>query len=190
MTMSADLRALFVNALIGATDAGTSVYSPFDWAAAPGTYPQILVRAPHERKRSLGKNAPLFEVTTTIDIVARTQSPAAVGDAGSAAALAAAEQLKQQIEVALINNPAVWANPDGSQRISQFTSIDSEIATSSEGSMPMAELHMVIEIEFAQGPECFFPIPGIPLAGFDAGVGVPAGTAEPGFSISFPNPIS
>jgi len=189
MTTSADLRSLIAATLSGATAAGASVYTPFDWpTVAP--YPSILVRAPHEHKKSLGKNAPLFEVTTTIDIVARTQAPAAVNDAGSAAALAAAEQLKQQIEVALINNPALWANPDGSQRISQFTSVDSEINTSSEGSMPIAELHMVIEVEFAQGPDDFFPIPSIPLAGFDAGMQMPDGTTEPGFSISFPPPIS
>lgn len=190
MTTSAELRSLIATTLKGATAAGNSVYTPFDWPTAPATYPQILVRAPRERKKSLGKAAPLFEVTTTIELIVRTQSPGAVGDAGSAAALAAAEALKQQIEVTLINNPAIWADPCGGQRISQFASVDSEITTSSEGSMPMAELHMIIEIEFAQGPEDFYPIPGIALAGFDAGVQMPAGTTEPGFSITFTPPIS
>lgn len=186
MTTSAELRALFVTALTGATDAGSTVYSPFDWPTEPTAYPFILVRAPKERKVSLGRNAPLFDVTTTIEIIARTKSPAQVSDAGSAVALAAAERLKGQIEVALINNPAVWAYPDGSQRISQFASVDSEITTSSEGSMPMAELLMHIEVDFTQGPEDFFPIPSIPLEGFDAGVQEPAGTVSPGFSITFP----
>lgn len=189
MTTSAELREIFVTALTGATDAGTTVFSPFDWPTEPNSYPFILVRAPKERKVSLGRNAPLFDVTTTIEIVARTKSTAMVGDAGSAAALAAAERLKAQIEVALINNPAVWAHPDGSQRISQFASVDSELTTSSEGSMPMAELLMHIEVDFTQGPEDFFPIPSIPLEGFDAGVQMPAGTTEPGFSITFTNPI-
>lgn len=190
MTTSAELRELFVTALAGATDAGDTVYSPFDWPGDPDTYPFILVRAPKERKESLGKNAPLFAVTTTIEIIARTKSVAMLGDAGSAVALADAERLKGQIEVALINNPAVWAKPDGSQRISQFASVDSEITTSSEGSMPIAELLMHIEVEFVQGPEDFFPIVGTPLQGFDAGMQEPAGTVEPGFSITFPPFIS
>lgn len=190
MTTSADIRGLFVTALAGATAAGNAVYSPFDWPTASGSYPNILVRAPRERKESLGKNAPLFKVTTTIEITAKTQSPGEQGDAGSALALAAAEALKQQIEVTLINNPAIWADPNGGQLVSQFSSVDSEIRTSSEGDMPMAELHMVIEVEFAQGPLDFFPLPSIPLEGIDAGVAMPADTTQPGFSISFTNPIS
>lgn len=190
MTTSAELRDLFVEALGGATDANANVYSPFDWPTDPDAYPIIIVRAPKERKQSLGPNAPIFDVTTTIEITARTKSIALLGDAGSAAALAAAERLKGQIEVALINNPFLWAHPDGSQRISQFASVDSELTTSSEGDMPIAELLMHIEVEFTQGPEDFFPIPSIPLEGFDAGVKEPVGTVEPGFSITFPNPIS
>ncbi len=164
---------MFVTALIGATDAGPSVFSPFDWPTASDAYPCILVRAPKERKQSLGRNAPLFSVTTTIEIVARTKSPALVGDAGSAIALAAVERIKGQIEIALINNPAVWAepaDPSGAQRIQQFSSIDSEITTSSEGEKPMAELLMHIEVEFTQGPGDFFPIPSVPLRAIDVHV--------------------
>lgn len=189
MTTSADIRAVFVEALIGATDAGSAVYSPFDWPTAANVYPIILVHARKERKESMGRNAPLFTVTTTVEIIARTKSPAQVGDAGSAVALLAAEALKAQIETALINNPAVWADPtseSGAQRIQQFSSVDSELITSSEGDMPMAELLMTIEVEFMQGPDDFFPIPSIPLQGVDAGVQEPAGTVEPGFSITFP----
>jgi hypothetical protein len=190
MTTSADIRALFVTALTGATDAGAAVYSPFDWPTASDSYPLVLVRAPKERKESLGRNAPLFTVTTTIEIIARTKSPALVGDAGSAVALAAAEALKLQIEVALINNPAIWADPNGGQRIQQFASVDSEISTSSEGEMPMAELLMHIEVEFAQGPADFFPLPSTPLEGFDVTVEEPPGTTEPYFTIELPQPIS
>jgi hypothetical protein len=168
MTTSADLRALFVSALIGATDAGTSVYSPFDWPTAGNAYPAILVHARRERKESLGPNTPEFNVFTTIEITARTKSPARVGDLGAADALAAAERLKAQIEVALINNPAIWADPVlGGQRIEQFTSVESDLMSSSEGSMPMAELSMAIEVKFYQGPEDFFPIPTNPLQTVD-----------------------
>ncbi|BCF96632.1 hypothetical protein PPGU19_012010 [Paraburkholderia sp. PGU19] len=190
MTTSADIRGLVIGGLIGATNAGTSVFSPFDWPTSLESFPCILVRAPRERKHSLGKNAPLFEVTTTVEIIARTRAVAQLGDAGSAEALAAAEQLKQQIEVALINNPSLWVDPDGGQIIEQFESVESEITTSSEGEMPMAELQMRIEIQFVQGPDDFYPIPSIPLENFTGTVVQPAGTVEPTFSITFQPPIS
>lgn len=167
MTTSADIRALFVQALKGATDAGQSVYAPFDWPTSPSAYPLILVHSRKERKVSLGPNIPQFDVYTTVEIIARTKSPAMVGDAGSAVALAAAEALKLQIEMTLINNPDIWADPAGGQRIEQFTSVDSEINTNSEGDMPMAELAMTIEVKFYQGAELFYPIPTPPLEAVD-----------------------
>lgn len=185
MTTSADLRALFVAALKGATDAGQAVYSPYDWPTAPDAYPLILVHARRERKESLGRNVPQFNVTATIEVIARTKSPALIGDAGSAAALLAAERMKAQIETALINNPAIWSDPDGGQRIQQFSSVDSDLTTSSEGEMPMAELLLSIDVEFFQGPDDFFPIPLIPLQGVDFTVVEPSGTTEPGFSLTF-----
>lgn len=163
MTTSAGLRGLFVDVLKGATDAGQAVYSPFDWPTAPNSYPTIFVRAPRERKVSLGPNVPQFEVFASIEITARTKSAAMVGDAGSALALAAAERLKGQIEDALINNPAIWMDPAGGQRIEQFSSVDSDLRTSSEGEMPMAELAMTIEVKFYQGPEDFYPVVAVPL---------------------------
>lgn len=190
MTTSADIRGLVIQGLTGATDAGASVYSPFDWPTNQESFPLILVRAPRERKRSLGKNAPLFSVTTGVEIIARTRSVAQLGDAGSAVALAAAERLKAQIEVALINNNSIWVNPDGSQIIEQFESVESEITTGSEGEMPMAELQMKIDIEFTQGPDDFYPVPSTPLQIINGTVVEPTGTLEPQFSIAFINPIS
>lgn len=186
MTTSADIRALFVEALTGATDAGQAVFSPFDWPTNDGSYPCILVRAPKERKESLGRHAPLFQVTTTIQVVARTRSAALVGDAGSAAALAAIEVMKSQIEIATINNPAIWALPDGSQRIQQFASIDSETSTSSDGEMPMAELLMHFEVEFMQAASDFYPVTGSPLQTVTLEAEQPEGTVAPGFSINLP----
>jgi hypothetical protein len=186
MTTSADLRSLFVTALQGETSAGLNVYSPFDWPAAPDAYPFILVLARKERKESLGPNVPEFNVTTTIEIIARVKSSAYQMDVGSVYALAAAEQLKAEIETALINNPLIWSDPNGGQRIEQFSSVDSEINTSSEGEMPIAELNMSIEVKFYQGPEDFFPIPTIPLTQVTAAVQEPTGTTETGFDIVFP----
>jgi hypothetical protein len=186
MTTSADIRALFVTALTGATDAGTAVYSPFDWPTARDAYPLLLVHARRERKESLGPNAPEFNVYTTLEIIGRIKSPALVGDAGSAAALLAAERLKAQVEAVLINNPAIWADPDGGQRIEQFTSVESELSTNSDGDMPMAELLMHIEVKFYQGPEDFFPIPITPLSEVTLAVKEPGDTTQTGFDIVFP----
>lgn len=186
MTTSAEIRALCVTALTGATDAGAAVFSPFDWPTAGDAYPAILVRAPKERKESLGKNSPLYDVTTTIEIVARTKSIAMVGDAGSAVALAAAERLKWQIEVALINNTTIWVEPNGVRRISQIASVESDLTTSSEGSSPMAELLMHLEIQFTQSTEDFYPIVGTPIDQIAVTVQEPAGTVEPMFSIPAP----
>lgn len=178
---------MFVQALLAAnTDAGSAVFSPYDWPTAGDAYPALLVHARKERKESLGRNAPLFDVTATLEVIGRTRSPALLGDAGSAVALEAAERLKMQIEIALINNPAVWVKPDGTRRVSQFASVDSDLATSSEGEMPIGSVVMQFEVEFTQGPEDFFPIVGTPLEGFDARVQEPPGTVEPGFSITFP----
>lgn len=160
MTTSAQLRDLFVAALKGQTSAGQAVYSPFDWPTDPKSYPTILVHCRKERKVSLGPNVPQFDVYSVMEIIARTRSPALVGDAGSAAALLAAEALKMQIEVALINNPAIWVDPAGGQRVEQFSSVESDVNSSSEGEMPSAELLMHVEVKFYQGPEDFYPIVG------------------------------
>lgn len=186
MTTSAELRGLFVAALKGATAAGRAVYSPFDWPTASDSYPLILVHARRERKESLGRNVPQFNVTASIEIVARTKSPAQVGDAGSAVALAAAETLKAQIETVLINNPAIWQDGTGAQRIMQFSSIESDLTTSSEGEMPMAELNITIDVEFFQSAEDFFPIPTDPLQQVNVTIQEPDGTTEPGLTLNFP----
>ncbi|EON14827.1 hypothetical protein C266_04629 [Pandoraea sp. SD6-2] len=146
-------------------------------------YPCVLVRAPKERKESQGPFQPGYDVYSTLQVVARTISPAQVGDEGSAVALAAAERLKAQIEVALINNPLIWNDSEGGSLIEQFASIDSEISTSSEGDMPMAELIMHIEVKFYQGPEDFFPIPAVAIDEVQIAVSVPDGTPQPGIII-------
>jgi hypothetical protein len=185
VTTIAELRTLFVQALKGTTNAGQAVFSPFDWPTAGDAYPAVLVHARRERKESMGRNVPQFNVTATLEIIARTRSAALVGDAGSAVALAELETLKAQIETQLINNPAIWVLPDGSQRIQQFSSIESELSTSSEGSMPVAELLMTVEVEFFQTADDFFPIALTALQGMDVTVQEPNGTTEPGLTLNF-----
>jgi hypothetical protein len=186
MTTCTELRDAFVTALVNATDAGASVYSPYDWPTAPTAYPWVLVDWRTETKKSLGRNAPLFEVTTEIQIIARTKAAAQTADAGSLVARAAAERLKQQIEQNIIGNPAVQANADGSQRIQQIKSVHTEMNTSSEGEMPMAELVMTFEVEFVQAGDDFYRLNGTPIKEIDVTVQEPPGTVEPSFSIIFP----
>lgn len=186
MTTCSELRDAFVAALINATDAGPHVFSPYDWPTAPTDYPWMLVDWRTETKHSKGRNAPLFDVTTNIQIIARTKAAAQAGDLGSQVARVAAERLKQQIEHNLINNTVVQTHADGTQRIQQFKSVHSELNTSSEGEMPIAELVMTFEVEFVQGPEDFYPITGDVLQGIDVTVQEPPGTVEPRISINFP----
>lgn len=183
MTTSAEIRSKFVAALKGSTDAGESVFSPFDWPTMDGSYPCILVRNPRERKESQGPFQPGYDVFSTMQIIVRTISPALAGDEGSAVALAAAERLRAQIEVSLINNPLIWNDSAGGALIEQFTSIDSEISTSSEGEMPMGELIMNVEVKFYQGPEDFFKIPTVQIDEVQIAVSVPDGTPQPGIII-------
>lgn len=187
MTTSADIRQAVVTALLGATDAGQSVASPYDWPTSMTSYPAILVRNPRETKESWGPNAPAFTVTATIEIIGRTKSTAGLGNSGSTAALLAAEALKQEIEVALINNPALWAMqaPSVGQRVQEFKSIHSELATSSEGDMPTAEVRMVIEVVFIQTPDDFFPIPSANIDQVGGAFKMPAGTTEPTLVVDF-----
>lgn len=186
MTTCTELRDAFVAAITNGTDAGAAVFSPFDWPTAPTAYPWVLVDWRTETKHSLGRNSPLFNVLTNIQIVARTKAAAQTGDLGSQAARIAAERLKAQIEKCIIGNPAVQANADGSQRIQQFKSVHSELNTSSEGEMPIAELVMTFAVEFVQSPDDFYPLDGLPLQGIDVTVKEPAGTVEPEFSVNFP----
>lgn len=155
MTQSADLRNIAKAQLLGKTDAGSRVYSPLDRPTWSGNYPVIFLTTPEENKESLGPNgAPQFEVTMTLRVTARVQENQQKDDAGAAAAMAALERLQQQIEVALINNPALMS------LIEQFPFVRATNDVSGEGEVHLGELKMDIGLQFYQGPEDFFPITG------------------------------
>jgi len=155
MTQSADLRNIAKAQLIGKTDAASNVYSPLDRPTWAGNYPVIFLTTPEENKESLGPNgAPQFEVTMTLRVTARVQENQQKGDAGAAAVMAALERLQQQIEVALINNPALMS------LIEQFSFVRATNDVSGEGEVHLGELKMDIGLQFYQGPEDFFPITG------------------------------
>lgn len=159
MTSSADLRTIAQAQLIAAnTDALANVYSPLDRATWSGTYPVIFLNTPEEHKESLGPNgAPQFEVTMTLRATGRVQENQQQNDAGAAAAMVALERLQQQIEQALINNPALMS------LIEQFAFVRVTNTVSGEGEVHLGEVQMDIGLQFYQGPEDFFPIASNPL---------------------------
>jgi hypothetical protein len=158
MTTSAELRVLSQAALTGQTSAGANVYTALDRPTWAGNCPVIFLQTPSEDKESLGRNgAPQYVVTTTVRVVARVQQPQEANDAGAAKAELALEQLQAQIEVALINNPALMS------KLQQFAWVRVQKQVSGESAVHLGELVMEIGMEFYQGPEDFYPIVGAPI---------------------------
>lgn len=158
MTQTANLRAAAVTALTGATDAGANVFSPLDRPTWAGDYPVIFLATPEEQKESLGRaGAPQFTVTATLQVIARVSMNQAQKDAGAAQAMVELEKLQQQIEVALINNPALMS------LLQQFAFVRVTKDVNGDGESNLGELKMDFGLEFYQGPEDFYPIPTNPL---------------------------
>lgn len=158
MTQTADLRTTAAAALTGATDAGANVFSPLDRPTWAGDYPVIFLATPEEQKESLGRSgAPQFTVTATLRITARVQMNQAAKDAGAAQAMVELEKMQRQIEVALINNPALMS------LLQQFAWVRVTKDVSGQGEGNLGELLMDFGLEFYQGPEDFYPIPSSPL---------------------------
>lgn len=155
-TTSSKLRDLAVAALKGATNAGQNVFALRSWPTESSSYPILLVKAPKEHKESLGRNAPQFTVTTTLGVIARVKAAALPNDAGALQAEQALEAIQRQVEVALINNPAL------TDILQQFSSVDAEMEINSEGDDINGQLVMTFALEFYQGPEDFYPLEGTP----------------------------
>jgi hypothetical protein len=158
VTSSASIRALAQAALVGHTDAGSNVFSPLDRPTWKGNYPVMFLQTPSEEKASLGPNsAPQFTTTTTVRIVARVTAPQAKNDAGAAAAELALEALQTQIEIALINNPALMS------QLQQIPWVRAQKEVNGESEQHVGELVMEIGMEFYQGPEDFYPVSSVSL---------------------------
>ena len=164
MTTSAYLVDLVVAALLGpqagadpagyATAAGQRIYRPGDWPTQALQYPIIKLRVPRELKQSIARSgAPEFTVTTTIRIVGEVSEPAAVNDAGVAAAEAALWQLQREIEVAVINSYPLTTS------IQQIASVDSQLSYNSDAETHLAGIQIDLALEFYQGAEDFAPVP-------------------------------
>lgn len=185
MTSSAVIRGLAVAALMGATDAGANVYFARTWPTQPDSYPILLIPPLEENGESWGPNgAPSFNVTTTLRVIARVQEPADLVDAGAVAVAIALETLRDQIKAAVINNPTLMGSGAPVQQFSRFRSMPH---TTANGEQPIGEMVVEIDMVFVQSYEDLYQIVAIPLQGFDAGVQMPPGTTEPGFSITFPS---
>lgn len=158
MTQTAELLALAVDALKGATLAGDRVYSALDWPTTAAHYPLIYCKTPSEDKESLGRNGgPDFTVTATLKVEARAEV-AALPNGRSAALL---EQqlalLGQQIQVALVNNPDLMG------LLQQVSFIRTDMTMTSQGNKELGEIEVALGLEFFQGAEDFYPLPTWPL---------------------------
>ncbi len=159
MTTTAQLRDLTVIAVTGATDAMQNVFSVRSWPTVTASgLPILYFKPPKEERESLGPNgAPQYKVTSTIRIVARLEKFAKANDQASYEVEQALETLKQQIEMAVINNPAIMS------LLQQFPFTHAEMEVNSESGKTFGELCIDIGMEFYQGPEDFYPIVGTPI---------------------------
>lgn len=179
MTTTAELLDLTVSALKGRTVVRDNVFAPRDWPTWTGSYPLILVQAPEEDKTSLGRNAPQFNVVSTFRITARVQGLATQRDGAAVQLEAQLNDLKQQIEQALINDYQI------TKLTQQFPSIRSQISVSDDGEFQLGELVIHISMEFYQGPEDFYPTESYPLNEIAIAIQEPDGTNQPALDIKF-----
>lgn len=150
------VRLAALAALSGDAFAGVTIDSPGDWNTPPELLPAVLLRAPDDRKESIGKGAPQFTSTCTIEIEAR------VGEKTAARAQDSIEALCLAIEMALLTNN------DLIRIVSQVVSVESRTEISAEGRVHFGGSRMLFAFEV---PEMFDSygtpgaMPGEPLAG-------------------------
>lgn len=149
VTTADTISSAIIHALDGNTVVGTNIFSPRSWPVPLGDLPILLLQSPRETKVSAGPNSPAFNVLATFRIIGRLTFKAAVDDAGAAAALAALATLQRQIEVAVINDWALF------KLISEIKSIETVNEVKSEGNQPIAELTMDLACEFYQAFNAF-----------------------------------
>lgn len=155
MTTTSELRQITAEALKTGTSAGNNVFAARTWPTWNGSYPIIWLHAPEEDKDSLGRQGgPQFTVTATIRISARLQVKALPDNASAAAMILALEDMKRQIEMAVINFPPLMS------KLQQFPFIRSHMREDGEGEQNIGELVMDVGMEFYQGPEDFYPLEG------------------------------
>jgi hypothetical protein len=75
---------------------------------------------------------------------------------------------------------------DLTRQIQQFKSIRSRMDLSTCSAGQIVQLFMEMDIEYYQGPEDFYPVASVPLAGIDTTIVMPANTTEPVVTINLP----
>lgn len=145
------LRDIAVTQLTGQTNAGANVFSPRDWPTGDALYPCLLLQTPQEDKTSLGRATPMYTVVGTLRVTARVQNVSEIQ------AEADLETLRGQIEGALIGNPALMMT------VQQIAWVRSAMKVSADGDYHLGELMLEFGLEFFQGPDDFYPNPGVPL---------------------------
>jgi hypothetical protein len=153
MTTTIELMDLVVEALNGHTDAGTHVYSPRDWPTFDGSYPVLFIADTEEQADSLGRNAPQFNVTTTVTIEARMQMEPMNQDVSAGLVYDYLGNLREQVKKALINYTPLMT------KLQQFSFFRSRIVTDPSGDQHLGRMVFEVGLEFYQGPEDFYPYP-------------------------------
>ncbi|OAT41360.1 putative ATP-binding protein [Hafnia paralvei ATCC 29927] len=167
------IRELVVDALVGKTDAFDRVYSPRNWPTSGPDYPVLLIQTPFDEKQSMGRNAPQFTSVATVRISGRVEAFDGEIDDGAVRAEAALEELREQVERAVINSYEL------TRQTQQFKHVRSVIDVNAAGEGHTGQLTYEIDIEYFQGPEDFFPITATPINEMAITVAMPDGTTEP-----------
>lgn len=129
------IRKMVVTALVGHTDAGDRVYSPRDWPTSAALYPALLVQTPFDHKKAQGRNTPAFTTVTTVRITGRVQEyDGEVDDDGAMRAEIALEDLREQVERAVINSYEL------TRKIQKYAEVRSTINVDADGEAHLGQL--------------------------------------------------
>ncbi|HHE6158641.1 ATP-binding protein [Citrobacter freundii] len=176
---ASEIRKMVVLALTNTTDAAARVFSPRDWPTSPVEYPALLIQTPFDHKKALGRNTPSFTTVTTVRVTGRVQEyDGETDDDGAMRAEVALENLREQVERAVINSYEL------TRKIQKYAEVRSTINVDADGEAHMGQLLYEIDIEHYQGPEDFYPVETVPLEGMDITIAMPDGTLQPGIIIN------
>ncbi len=147
-----------VTALRGHTDAGQSVFNPRDWPTWDGQYPCILTQVLSDTKQSQGRGSLSFIAVSTIRVICRAAAPGGDDDLGTSTAENEAWAMARQVEVAVINGPAV------APYVMQYPTIDSQVRVTSDGDQSVADVAVDIAMEYRLTGEDFASIATVSIA--------------------------
>ena len=181
MLFRAQLRDTAAAQLVAAnTLAGANVFVPRDWPTNTGTYPAILVQAYRERKDSRGHSqVPQFIATARLSVVGRLQA------ATASDAEAALDEFCSQIELAILTCQAILQN------VSRIAYVETDMGVSSEGRQHIGEVQLDFGLEYSVdidpiGQSPVSPSAAVPFQTATVSIQEPAGTTQPGLTITLP----